>query len=188
VYTLFHELIVGLGRELRARIGRAFALVVAPRTGRTDAKTLPGIALRERDGLALESTGPAGAAALDRVGDVRVPALANEIIEPPVAAIGLGLVGDAGEPAAVPQQERQPALAVLRQEVLHVHLLDLVLAIRVHLRRHAAGCEHDLLDRLARDIDDAPSDMERSHVAQGDRLLGLGERRCRHQAEHCNDC
>jgi hypothetical protein len=65
----------------------------------------------------------------------------------------------------VPYQERQLALAVLRQEVLHVHLLDLIFAIGVHLRGHTAGCEHDLLDRLAGDLDDPSADVERTHVA-----------------------
>ena len=75
----------------------------------------------------------------------------------------------------MPQQQRQPALAVLRQEVLHVHLLDLVLAVRVDFRGHAAGREHDLLDRLAGDLDDTPADMERTHVTQADGLLALGD-------------
>jgi hypothetical protein len=65
----------------------------------------------------------------------------------------------------VPHQQRQPALAVLRQKVLHVHLLDLIFAIGVHLRGHTAGCEHDLLDRLAGDLDHSPADVERTHVA-----------------------
>jgi len=66
---------------------------------------------------------------------------------------------------AVPQQQRQLALVVLRQEVLHVHLFDLILAVGVHLRGHAAGREHDLLDRLTGDLDDSPADVERTHVA-----------------------
>src|SRR5262249_24463562 len=99
------------------------------------------------------------------VGDIGVPALADEISKPALAAIWRGLVGHAGEPAAVPHQEWQPASAVLRQEVLHVHLLDLILAVRVHLRGYAAGCEPVLLDRLAAKPDAPPADVERAHVA-----------------------
>ena len=72
----------------------------------------------------------------------------------------------------MPQQERQLALAVLRQEVLHVHLLDLVGAVGIDLRRHAARREHDLLDRLAGDLDQPAADMERAHVPKKDGLLG----------------
>src|SRR4051812_25561617 len=185
--ALLHELVVGIDRKLCAWIGRALALVVVPRAGRANAKALPWIALRQRHGLALEGAGPAGAAALHGVGDVAVPTLADEIGEPAVAAVGLGLVGDSREAAAVPQQQRQPALAVLRQEVLHVHLLDLVLAVRVDFRGHAAWREHDLLDWLAGDLDDPASHMERTHVTQADGLLALGMRRCCRQAECRHD-
>jgi hypothetical protein len=39
-------------------------------------------------------------------------------VHPAVAAVGLGLVGDPREAAAVPQQQRQLSLSVLRQEEL----------------------------------------------------------------------
>src|SRR5262249_61808639 len=64
----------------------------------------------------------ARAAALDRVGDVDVPALADEQVEPTFAAVRRGLEGHAGETAAVPHQQRQLALAMPGQKVLHVHL------------------------------------------------------------------
>ena len=164
-HALLHELLVRLDRKLDARIDRAFRFIVIPRTGRTDAEALPRIAQRQCHRLALEGIGPAGAAALDGIGDISVPALADEIGEPALAAIGLGLVGHARQSAAVPQQQRQLALAVLRQEVLHVHLLDLILAIGVHLRGNAAGREHDLFDRLTGNFDDTAADMKRTHFA-----------------------
>jgi hypothetical protein len=76
----------------------------------------------------------------------------------------------------VPHEQRQLALAVLHQEILRVHLLDLIGPVRVHLGRHAAWREHDLLDRLSTDFDVAAADMERAHIAQCNRLLR--ERRC----------
>jgi hypothetical protein len=112
--------------------------------------------------VALEGVGPSRAAALDRIGHIGVPSLADEIIHPAFAAVRLGLIGYAGKAAAVPQQQRQPALAVLRQKVLHVHLLDLIAAVGVHLRRHAAGREHHLLDRLAGDLHQPAAHMERA--------------------------
>jgi hypothetical protein len=68
----------------------------------------------------------------------------------------------------VPHQQRQLALAVLRQEILYVHLLDHVLAVRIELGERAAGLAHDLADRLAGNLRDAPADMERAHAAQHD--------------------
>src|SRR5258705_8558220 len=91
-----HELLVGRDRELSVGVARAFGLVVAPRTGRTDAEALPRIAQRQRHRVALERVGPAGTAALHGVGDIGVPTLADEISEPTFAAVGLGLVGHAG--------------------------------------------------------------------------------------------
>ncbi len=182
-HALLHELLVGLDRKLRARIGRSLGLVRTPRAGRPDAEALPGVSLREEDRLTLEGVGPAGTPALDCVRDVHIPALADEHGEPALAAVRLGLVGHAGQAAAMPHQQWQLSLTVLRQEVLHIHLLDLIGAVRIDPRRDAAGCEQDLLDRLSRDLDDAPADVERAHiaqhdhVAQRDRLLGLRERR-----------
>src|SRR5262249_39139592 len=177
----------GLDRELDAGIGPAFGLVVVPRPGRADAEALPRIAQRQGQRVALEGVGPASAPSLHGVGDVGVPALADEIGKPAFAAVRRGLVGRAGEPAAGPHQERQPASAVLRQEVLHVHLLDLILAVRVYLRGHAAGCEHDLLDRLAGDLDDPPADVERAHVAQSNGFLALPPGRTGRETECQND-
>jgi hypothetical protein len=163
-HALLHELLVGLDRKLDAGIGRALGLVVVPRSGRADPEALPRIAQRQCHRVALEGVGPAGAAALHGVGDIGVPALADEIGEPAFAAIRLGLVGHAGQSAAVPQQERHFALAVLRQKVLHVHLLDLILAVGVHLRGNAAGREHDLFDWLAGDLDHAAANVKRTHL------------------------
>src|SRR5262245_35799740 len=112
-----HELLVGLGRELGAGIRRALALVVVPRAGRADTEALPRIAERQEHRIALEGAGPAGAAALDRVGDVSVPALADEIAEPAVAAVGLGLVGHAAQPALGPHPPRQLALRGCRWDI-----------------------------------------------------------------------
>jgi hypothetical protein len=97
-------------------------------------------------------------------------------VHPAIAAVGLALVGHAGQSAAVPHQERQLALAALHQEVLHVHLLDLVCAVRIDLRRHAAGREHHLLDRLAFDLDQPAADVERTHVRNAISSFRLSER------------
>src|SRR5262249_32832253 len=132
---------------------------------RADAEALPRIAWRQGQRVALEGVGPAGTTALHGVGDIGVPALADELVEPAFAAVRRGLVGHAGEPAAVPHQERHLALAGLRHAVLHVHRRHLILAAGVHLRGHAAGREHDLLDRPAGDLNDPPADVERTHVA-----------------------
>jgi len=55
-------------------------------------------------------------------------------------------------------------------------LLDLIGAVRIDLGGHAAGREHDLLDRLALDLEVPAADMERTHVAQCDRFLVLCHR------------
>ena len=77
----------------------------------------------------------------------------------------------------MPHQQRIGALLVGGQKILHIHLLDLIGAVGIDFRRHAAGREGDFLDRLAGDLDQPPADMERAHVAQRDRLGGVGQRR-----------
>jgi hypothetical protein len=72
----------------------------------------------------------------------------------------------------VPHQQRQLALALLRQEVLHIHLLDHVLAVRIELGERTAGLPHDLAHRFPADLDHPATDMERAHAAQHDVLLG----------------
>ena len=113
-HRLLHVILVGLDRELAAgqqlalgRIGVPRALAVA------DAEALERILIGQEDRLRRPHVGrrKAGAAALHRVGDVGVPALADEEVEPAFAAVRRGLVGDAGQPAAVPHQQRQLALA-----------------------------------------------------------------------------
>src|SRR5215468_11502784 len=99
-------------------------------------------------------------ATLDGVGVVDVPAFADEQIEPAFAAVRRGLVGGAGKPASVPHQQRIFALAILRKEVLHVHLFDLIKAVRIDLGRNTAGPEHDFLHRLPGNLNEASADME----------------------------
>jgi len=74
----------------------------------------------------------------------------------------------------VPEQERQLALLIFRQEILHVHLLDHVLAIGVELGLRAAGLAHDHAHLLAFDLRDPSSDMKRAHAAQHDVVFGQG--------------
>jgi hypothetical protein len=68
----------------------------------------------------------------------------------------------------VPHQQRHFSATVLRQDVLHVHLLDQVTAVGIDLLGAAAG-QRDLAHRLAGDLDHAAADVERAHVAQHDR-------------------
>ncbi len=75
------------------------------------------------------------------------------------------------EPTAVPHQERQFPFAILRKEILRVHVLDMIGAVEIELRCRPARDALDLLDRLARHDDLAPADVERSHVAQRHGLL-----------------
>jgi hypothetical protein len=60
----------------------------------------------------------------------------------------------------VPHQQWVFALAVLRQKVLHVHLFDLIKAVRIDLGRDTAGPEHNFLHRLAGNLHDTSADME----------------------------
>jgi len=53
----------------------------------------------------------------------------------------------------------------LRQEVLHVHLFDLIKAVRIDLGRNTAGPEHNFLHRLAGNLNDTSADMERAHIS-----------------------
>ena len=186
-HRLLHVVVVGFDRELVSRQQLALGGIGVPGARAvTDAEALVRVGVIEEDRLGRPHVRAreAGAAALDGVGDVDVPALADEQVEPAFAAVGRGLVGDAGQPAAVPHQQRQLALAVLRQEVLHVHLLDHELAVRIELRRRTAGHAHDLSHRLAADLGDPPADMERAHAAQHDILLGGECRRCGKDASH----
>src|SRR5262245_15485044 len=90
--------------------------------------------------------------------------------------LGIVLV-DASEPAAVPHQQRQLAFAVPRQEILHVHLLDHVLAVGIELRLRTAGLAHDHPHRLAADLGDPAADMERTQAAQHDVVLSRERRK-----------
>jgi hypothetical protein len=87
----------------------------------------------------------------------------------------------------VPHQQRQLALAVLRQEVLHVHLLDHVLAVGIELGGRPAGLAHDRPHRLAADLGHAAADMERAHAAQHDVLFGGECRRRGEASDHCDE-
>src|SRR5207247_2231997 len=74
-HDLAHEVVVALDRELAALHAEASERLV----------------LRQEERLALENVGihgPAGAAALDRVGVVDVPALPYEPVEPAFATVG----------------------------------------------------------------------------------------------------
>src|SRR6185436_19412093 len=77
--------------------------------GRPDAEQLPRLLLGAEHRFALEDLGvarPGGAAALDRVRHVDVVASIEEKLLPAGLAVRLRLPGDAGQPAAVPQQQR----------------------------------------------------------------------------------
>ena len=83
----------------------------------------------------------------------------------------------------MPHQQRIFALAVLRQEELHVHLLDHVLAVRVELGERAARLALDLAHLLAAHFRDAPADMKRAHAAQHDVVVGESRQRNEPQRE-----
>src|SRR5260221_4585700 len=117
-----------------------------------DAEYLPRLLLGPEDWLGLENLGiarPGSSAALDRVGDVDVVAGFEEKLLPAGPAIRLGFPGDAREAAAVPHEQRILGARIRPKQlhVLHVHLLDLEIAVRVDLERRRAGCEDDLLAR-----------------------------------------
>jgi hypothetical protein len=104
-HLLLHVVLVGLYRELAAGEHLALGRVGVPRAGAlADAEALERILEGQKGRLPLPHVGggKARAPALDRIGYVHVPALADEHVEPAVAAVGRALVGDAGEPAAVP--------------------------------------------------------------------------------------
>src|SRR5262249_1814707 len=112
----------------------------------------------------------AGTATLHSVRIIDIPSLADEHIEPSLSAVRRALIGDTGEPAAVPHQQRIFSFAVLGQKILHVHLLDLIKPIRINFGRNTTCAEHNLLHRLAGYLHDTTADMERTHVAQSDRF------------------
>src|SRR4029077_5385203 len=140
-HALLDEIVVALARKLAAR--HHFSLGGIRIVGVwavADAKAQKRIGGGEKHRFALEDVRilrPAGAATLDRVGVVDAPALAQEIVQPAFATVGCGLPGYASEPAAMPHQERIDAVFVAGQEILHIHLLDLVGAVRIDPRRHA---------------------------------------------------
>jgi hypothetical protein len=60
----------------------------------------------------------------------------------------------------MPHQQRVSASFVRGQKILHIHLLDLIGAVGIDLRRHAALREHEFLHRLAGDFHQAAADVE----------------------------
>src|SRR5262249_25039443 len=133
----------------RVRAPRALAVA--------DAETLERVRVVQEDRLGRPHVRArkARAAALYRAGDVDRPALADEQVEPTFTAVRRGFVANAGETGAVPHQQRQLALALPGQKVLHVHLLHHELAVGVEFRRRTAGDPHDLPHRPAADLGDA---------------------------------
>jgi hypothetical protein len=73
---------------------------------------------------------------------------------------------------------------LLGQEILHVHLLDHVLTVRIELGLRAAGLAHDHPHRLAADLGHPAADMERAHAAQHDVFLGGQRGHCRAAENH----
>src|SRR5207244_9472754 len=117
-HDLLDEIVIGLERKLRIWRRPTLARIGIPRArAQADAEALEWIGAGEEVRLARPyvAAREAGTAALDRVRNIDVPSLADEHVEPAFAAIRRGLVTRAGEGAAVPHQERQPALAILRQ-------------------------------------------------------------------------
>ena len=185
-HRLLHVIVVGLHRELVSGQHLALGRISVPRAlAVADAEALERVRVVQKNRLGRPHvrTRKARAAALDRVGDVDVPALADEQVEPTFAAVRRGFVGHAGETAAVPHQQRQLALAVPGQKVLHVHLLDHELPVGVEFRRRAAGDPHDLPHRPATDLGDASADVERAHAAQHDVVLARARRQGRERKD-----
>ena len=139
---------------------------------RPDAEQAPAFAHGAEHRFAGEDLGrarPARPAALHRIGHHHVVAGAQEEHLPAGAAIGRRLVGHAGQPAAMGQDDRVARARVLQAHHLRVHLLDLELAVGVDAQRRRAGAEHDLALRQAGQLRDAPADMEGGDVADAQR-------------------
>src|SRR5688572_27590826 len=182
-HALRGEVVVAFGGELAAGLQLHLRGIAVVRAGTgADTEAVERILLGQEHRLALENIGihrPPGAPALDRVRVIYGPALLDEIVEPALAPVGRGLVSDPAQAAAVPHQERQRAALVLRDEILHIHLLDLIDAVGIDLRGHAARREYDLLDGLARDRVLAPAHVERAHFLQRNRRLRAARERRR---------
>ena len=173
--ALLAELVERLDRELLALERLALA---ADFVRRPDAEQLPRFLLGAEERLALEDlriARPRGAAALDRVGDVGVVAGVEEELLPARLAVRLGLPRHAGQSAAVPQQQRHAALRLRQLHVLHVHLLDFELAVRIDLQRRRAGREHDFLGGQSAQRLGASADVEAADFL--DHVVGGGGRR-----------
>ena len=66
----------------------------------------------------------------------------------------------------MPHQKGQSAFLVAWNEVLHVHLLDLVHPVGIDLGWDTARGEIYLFDGFAREVHLTPTDMKRAHVLQ----------------------
>src|SRR5690606_24504126 len=134
-HKLLGELLDVVSGELTARQELALCRILVPRIRATDTETFVGIGRRHQYGFALPGRwirgGPAGAASLYSVRVIHWPAATEEVIQPAFAAVWRGLVRDPGQTAPVPKQQGQAALLILRDKVLHIHLFDLVCAIRI---------------------------------------------------------
>src|SRR5262249_20055180 len=92
-HRLLHVVFVGLDWNLASGQHSALGRVSGPRAlAVADAEALErvGVVQENRLGRPYVRTRKAGAAALDRVGDVNVPALADEQVEPTFAAVRRG--------------------------------------------------------------------------------------------------
>ena len=169
-HALLEELVEGLDREELAGQGDPLGGVELVAADRADAEILPGLLLGAEEGLGREDLGvarPRGAAALDRVGDVDIVPCAQKEHLPTGLAVGLGLPGDAGKAATVPEQQRIACLRLGELGKAHVHLLHLEVTVGIDLDGRRAGGEDDVPGRQARERDRTAADVEATYL--GDR-------------------
>ena len=123
-----------------------------PGPGRADAKQFPGLLLAAKHRLArkkLGAAGPGGAAALDRIGDPHIMASAQKKTLPAALTVGFGLPADPAHAAAVHEQQRVAGPRLLQLHILHIHLLDLEVAVGVYAHQRPAGRVTQLPHRQA---------------------------------------
>ncbi len=151
-HDLLHVVRIGFDRELHARHELLLGRIGVPGSfAGADAEAFERVGVGQEDRLARPDVraGKSRSPAFHGVGDIHIPSLADEHVKPAFAAVGRGLVRYAGQAAAVPHQERHLALPELGQEILRVHLLDLILSVGVELRGRPAGHAHDVAHGLA---------------------------------------
>jgi hypothetical protein len=151
-------------------------LLVVELAERTDAEDIPRFLVGPEEGARVlvpdsGEAAPPGAPPLDTVDHERRASVLQEVVEPTGPVARSRLPACACQPTSVDQHHGQTGRAV-RDEVLHIGVLDVVGAVEIDLVRRQVGGELDVSHLRAFDGDVAPSHCEAAEVIESQRHTG----------------